>query len=77
MGSKVPPHVAELIGRLRRDLGLSYRDICAHLHRKGIKPVRATEWSPMTVRNIHERGRRAARGQDITCPTRPFDERVI
>lgn len=45
-------HIAEL-----RRLGLSYRQVAAHLDRKGIKPARARKWSAMTVRNIHTSGR--------------------
>lgn len=45
---------ARRIRELRR-LGLSYRQIAAHLDRKGIKPDRATHWSAMTVRNIANR----------------------
>lgn len=58
MGTTVPPEVAALIVRLRRDLGLSYRDICRHLDRKGVRPLHAVTWSPMTVRNVHLRATR-------------------
>lgn len=33
----------------------SYREICAVLDSEGIRPRRAAQWSPMTVRNIVER----------------------
>lgn len=52
------PHDGERVAidrimELRTSLDdLSYREICAQLDQDGIKPRRAAQWSPMTVRNI-------------------------
>lgn len=45
-------------GGLDRPRGRSYREICALLDQEGITPRRATQWSPMTVRNIVQREQR-------------------